>query len=211
MLFRSAVTYIMEEFVKGTIQTFDGLTDRNGDIVFCTSHIYNDGVMEVVNHDLDLYYYSLREIPEKLIEFGTKIIDVFGIKERFFHLEFFETGKQQFVALEVNMRPPGGWTMDMFDYAADLDLYREWANLVTGQPLTIKEYQRKYHTGYVGRKGHKAYRHNHAEIMQRYGHLVAHYSEMQGIFGEVMGNFGYIVRSPHLNELFEAIRFMHEK
>ena len=58
---RPPVDYFMEEFVDGIIQTFDGLTDREGNIVFYTSHQYSKGIMETVNEDDDIYYYSLRD------------------------------------------------------------------------------------------------------------------------------------------------------
>ncbi len=41
--------YIMEEFINGIICTFDGLTDREGNLVFFTSHQYSQGIMETVN------------------------------------------------------------------------------------------------------------------------------------------------------------------
>jgi hypothetical protein len=62
------VDYFMEEFVSGQIYSFDGLTDRQSRVMFCTAHVFNHGVMEVVNQDLDLAYYSLREIPKDLEE-----------------------------------------------------------------------------------------------------------------------------------------------
>jgi len=41
-----------------------GLTDRDGSPVFYTSHEYSQGVMETVNESLEIYYYSLRDIPK---------------------------------------------------------------------------------------------------------------------------------------------------
>ena len=37
------VTYFMEGFIEGTIITFDGLTDKNGEIVFSASLQYSYG------------------------------------------------------------------------------------------------------------------------------------------------------------------------
>lgn len=40
-------------------------------------------------------------------------------------------GKQgDFVALEVNMRPAGGYTPDMINYAHSTDVYKIWADMV---------------------------------------------------------------------------------
>ena len=45
----------------------------------------------------------------------------FGLRERPFHFEMFRTRDRGLVPLEVNMRPPGGLTVDMFNYANDFD------------------------------------------------------------------------------------------
>ena len=108
--------YILEEFVDGEICTFDGLTDRDGNIVFYTSHIYQRGVMETVNERSDIYYYSLREIPPDLELAGRKTVKAFDVRERFFHFEFFRKPDDSLVALEVNIRPPGGLTTDTVSY-----------------------------------------------------------------------------------------------
>ena len=208
---KPAVEYIMEEFVKGQVYSFDGLTDRHGNIVFYTSHIFSHGIMEIVNHDLNIYYYSLRHIPTQLILYGTKIIDAFDIKERFFHFEFFKVSEEHFVALEVNMRPPGGLTLDMFNYAADIDLYQEWANLIMHDVFTAQQYERKYHVCYIGRKYTKRiYTHSHDEILWQYADVVVHHQEISGIFSAALGNYGYLVRAPDLQKIFEAVEFIHQ-
>ncbi|MBF0121230.1 MAG: ATP-grasp domain-containing protein [Desulfobacterales bacterium] len=205
--------YFMEQFIKGTIYSFDGLVDKDGKIAFCTCHKYNSGVMEILHHDLDLYYYSLREIPDKLYEYGERIINTYKIKERFFHFEFFKIEgekKEKYVALEVNMRPPGGWTVDMFNYSADIDLYQEWANIIVKNEFTSKGYTRKYHSCYISRKNNRNYLYSQDDIVREYGHLISCYEEMKGIFAHVMGNFGYIIRSPDIDELLNAVQFIQK-
>lgn len=206
---KPAVDYIIEEFIRGQVYSFDGLTDRHGNIVFSTCHIFNHGIMEIVNHDLNISYYSLRTMPETLYNYGTRIIDAFDIKERFFHLEFFKVDEDQFVALEVNMRPPGGLTLDMFNYAADIDLYQEWANLIVHDTFLSKAYQRKYHVAYIGRKQNRNYTHSHDAILRSYHDLIVHHQAISGIFGPALGNYGYVVRSPELTKIFDAIDYIH--
>ena len=48
------VQYIMEEFINGTIVSYDGICDSNRDIIFETSHYFPDPVMDVVNDQLDM-------------------------------------------------------------------------------------------------------------------------------------------------------------
>ncbi|KAB2952259.1 ATP-grasp domain-containing protein [Heliorestis acidaminivorans] len=196
--------YIMEEFITGTIYSFDGLTDREGQLVFYTSHRYGQGVMEVVNEDLHVYYYSLREIPDKLVAAGKKVLEAYQVRERFFHFEFFRTADDRFIALEVNMRPPGGLTMDMFNYAHDIDLYQHWARLIVEGTLPL-HYTRKYHCAYIGRKNNKSYALTHEEILREYGHKIPYHCDINPAFTRAIGDYGYLFRSPHLEEIKETI------
>lgn len=60
------------------------------------------------------------------------------------------------VALEVNMRPPGGPTVDMWNYANDFGFYREWANIVVHGKFE-STITCSYHCLFAGRKQGKAY------------------------------------------------------
>lgn len=207
---KSPVDYIMEEFIDGVICTFDGLTDHSGDIVFFTSHQYSEGIMEVVNKDDLVYYYSLREIPVDLENLGRKIVKEFRIAERFFHFEFFRTPDNNLIALEVNLRPPGGLTTDMFNYANDIDIYREWANIVVDNQFK-STYYRPYHCAYIGRKFNRPYVRTHEDIMAEYGKsCITHHEPISGVFSAALGDYGYLVRSPILEEIFQIANFIQQ-
>ena len=201
--------YIMEGFIKGTIFSFDGLTDRDGNIIFCTAHTFSQGIMDVVNNGDHLFYYSLRSIPKELEELGRKAVSAFTVKERFFHIEFFKTGPTDYVALEVNMRPPGGYTTDMFNYASDIDVYKLWAEVVNGRTEPL-DYHRKYHCCYASRKNRFNYVHSHEEIMEHYGSCILEVPSVPGVFSTALGDIGYIFRVEHERDLFEITSFIHE-
>jgi len=202
--------YLLEEFIDGRIYSFDGLTDRDGNPVFYTAHAYSQGVMEAVNNDEHLYYYSLREIPPDLEAAGRRVLKAFGVRERFFHFEFFRTNREgRIVALEVNLRPPGGLTTDMFNYANDIDIYRQWASVVVRNEFTATA-SRPYHCGYIGRKRGKRYTRNHGEILAAFGHCIVHHEEINSIFRAAIGDYGYLARSASLEEILGVARFIHE-
>jgi hypothetical protein len=208
-LARRLVDYIVEEFIVGTIQSFDGLVDQDGNMVFYTCHQYSQGIMETVNEDRDVHYFSLRDIPADLEQAGRRIIRALGLKERFFHFEFFRTPQDRVVALEVNLRPPGGLTTDMFNYANDIDVYREWANVVVNNRFEAR-YAWPYHCGYAGRKSGKRYAHSHQAILAEFGPALVHHEAMSGVFRDALGDYGYIVRSPNLDDILAAARFIHQ-
>jgi hypothetical protein len=204
------VDYILEEFVPGRIITYDGLTDAGGAIVFDSSLEYSRGIMDVVNEDSDVYYYLVRDIPADLREAGKKVAKAFKVKERFFHFEFFRLEDGSLVALEVNMRPPGGLSVDMMNYANEIDVFREWVHILEGKPFAAK-LTHPYFCTYVGRKNSIAYRLSHLEVCQRYISELAHHEQINDIFSAALGNYGYILRSPSLETLLEAARHIQER
>ena len=148
---KNSSTYVLEEYIQGEIHTFDGLVDRNGHIVYANSFVFPVGVMETVNDDLDMIYYTQAIIEDDLKEAGYKIVEAFKLKERFFHIEFFRTVSNDLFALEINVRPPGGYSMDIFNFANDTNYYAEYAKLVAGQRIE-ERIGNKHICLYVGQK-----------------------------------------------------------
>jgi biotin carboxylase len=206
-----AVDYIFEEFIRGRIVSFDGLADRSGQLVFWTSHVYSAGIMETVNEDRDVFYYQAREIPADLEDAGRRTARAFDVRGRFFHFEFFRAEPDdRIVALEVNMRPPGGLTTDMFNYANDIDIYREWAQLVVHDRFQAA-WTRPYYVCFVGRKDGKSYARSHQQLKADLARLLVHEERINSVFRPALGDQGYIVRSPVLEELLDAARLIQEK
>lgn len=204
---KPATDYIMEGFVEGTIYSFDGLADHKGQLVFYTAHTYSQGIMETVNEGRHVSYHSLRQIPPALETLGRACVKSFEVAERFFHIEFFRTAADRFVGLEVNIRPPGGYTTDMFNYACDIDIYAAWAGLLTGGEMTLN-YARKYHCCYASRKNSQPYLHSHDAIMARYGDFIVQVASVPGVFSSALGDMGYIFRSSRLDDIRAITAFI---
>jgi hypothetical protein len=202
--------YFLEEFLRGVIVTYDGLADREGRIVRQGSLEYSNGVMEVVNGDLDIYYYTHRRIPRALVELGERVVASFGVREEFFHIEFFRLADGSYRGLEANLRPPGGFSIDMYNYAMEADLYHDWARVMTGAECGLLG-GAPYHCAYVGRKDNLRYRHTHASILNRMGDSVMLHTPMPGVFRNAMGDYGYLIRFPDLEELKAAAHYIQEK
>lgn len=201
---------VVQKFVQGRITTFDGVADGRGEIAFCTSFFYSNGVMEVVADQLDVHYASRRVIPPKLEEYGRRAVAAFGIKERFFHIEFFELPDGSFHALEVNLRPPGGFTTDLMNWSCDIDVYRLWAEVITGAPLDGFTYERKYHAAHVARRRGRRYRRPHRALAEALGPALLDYRELAPPISTAMGDAIYLVRFQTTEELDEATRLIQE-
>ncbi|MDP4240339.1 MAG: ATP-grasp domain-containing protein [Bacteroidota bacterium] len=202
------VEFIVEEFVDGIILTYDGLIDRNGNVLFENSHRFEQSIMEVVNKDDNLYYICLPDIDERVKEAGRKILQAFDVREKFFHIELFERkSDNQIVALEVNMRPPGAWMTDAINYSHDINIYQKWANMVTRDNVKV-EPSGKYFTGYASRKKRKEYKNSHNEIMNKYNNKILYYNNIEPVFSRAMGDFAYQFRTGTYNEVKEIIEYI---
>jgi hypothetical protein len=202
-----AVDYIVEEFVAGTMLTYDGLVDRSGEVVFGSSFYYSTGVMESVNLGTDIYYVITREVPPDVEAAGRAIARAFNVRERPF--EFFRLPDDSLVPLEVNMRPPGGLSVDMFNYANDIDFYREWANVVVHGTFEA-DIARTYHCAYASRKNGRTYRLSHDQVVERFGEIICHHEAMSGVFASAIGDYGYILRHPELEPVVYACQAIQE-
>ena len=197
--------FILEEFIDAPIETFDGLVDQHGKLVFTNSFVYNSGVMDLVNKGLDMYYYTRRIIPKDLEVIGKSLVKAFKLRERFFHFEFFRLPEGSLVALEINVRPPGGLSMDMFNFANDEDFFGAYADVVIGRPVKYRN-ARPYHVIYIGLKNHHL---DHLAIpledsLKQLKDHVVYDGPVPDIFSAAMGNRAIMLRHPDEAWLLDA-------
>ncbi|MEX2784116.1 acetyl-CoA carboxylase biotin carboxylase subunit family protein [Streptococcus sp. H49] len=205
------VEYIMEEFVEGDIITFDGLTDYDGNIVFYSSLEYSEAVLATVEKDHDMFYYVPRVIADDLIQAGKICVDAFKVKERFFHFEFFRLKEtKELIALEVNCRPPGGLTIDMWNYANDFDIFREYANIVRDN-IFEAEITRPYNVVYISRKANQNYAHSVNTVVDKFRPNIISVEAVPGIFSKIMGEVGILARTEKIEEMRDIVQFAHAK
>ena len=201
---------IVEEFVQGTVCTFDGIINNQGKVVFATSHVYLGSVMDSVNEKQPIGCYSLKNVQEDLRSAGERTLQAFGVRDRFFHLEFFRLDcdqeglghKGDIIGLEVNMRPPGGFLPDMIDYANDIDIYQIWADtLIDHEPCYNPE--RPYSSVFVGRRKEQNYQHSTDWIVEHYREAIVQRIAMDPALAEAMGDEVLIARFPIEQQVFD--------
>lgn len=202
--------FLVESFVKGELVSFDGLVDREGRIVFCASHRVSSGIMEILTERRPVHYCYTREIPPRVEELGRKCVAAFGIRERFFHIEFLIDPGGTCHGLEVNVRPPGGLSVDMMNWSCDVDLYRLWARLLVRGEAFL-DYQRLYHVAHVARRHGFAYRRTHEEVLRETAPLLMAHMEFPWVFRAAMGDYIYFLRHPDWKVLEGAIAFIEER
>ena len=211
-----SIPYVMEEFVVGDLCSYEAILDKDCEPLFENMTIWPTPVMNIVNDDLELQYYTCPDVDPALRELGRRTVKAFGVDRRFVHLEFFRLTKDRpglgkagdYVGLEVNMRPPGGYTPDMIDFAHSTDVYQIYADMVAFNERRVPESEDKYYCVYAGRKEGHVFLHTHDEIMARYGDVMVMQEEMPPVNWPQMGRYMYTARLRTMDEVDEFIAYV---
>ena len=213
---KSQIKYIMEEYIDGELISFDGVSNSKCEVVFYSNEVFIDPVMDVVNERKDFIYYSNKECPLDLKEAGERVIKAFKAKNRYFHLEFFRLKKDkkglgkkgELIGLEVNMRPPGGYTPDMINYSKSVNSYKIWADVMmndySNEPLNLP----KYYSVYVGRRYNNTYKNSSDEILSKYHDFITMHEYMPYVLSSAMGDEAFIAKFESISEMNDFISYV---
>ena len=205
-----SISYFLEQYIDNTVLcTYDGLIDREGNVVFDTSFTYSLPTLDLVNNSLDYYTDIEPEIDDKLVEIGQNIVKQFGMKERFFHIEFFKLPDGEYIALEYNNRIAGGITLDLYNYAYNCDLCELYAKVVVGEE--VPKYETSNYTATVSRRNKYNYKYSEDDVNIEYHEKIRMVEYVPGVFAEAMGDIIFIVTVSSKEELYEIINFIQEK
>lgn len=211
-------SYVMEEFIEGDICSYDAIYNSKYEPLFETMTVWPPSISDIVTKDLDLMYYTCPHVPEKLSILGRKCVKAFYAKSRFVHLEFFRLKKAKkglgeagdFVALEVNMRPAGGYTPDMFNFAHSVDVYQIWADMIVYDEVRNTKEGELFYCAYASRKDSHVYKHSHEELLETYGQEIVMQEEMPKMNWPQMGRYMYTARLKDLEAVKAFVKFVQE-
>lgn len=198
--------YFLEPFITGDIVTYDGLLDKDGNIVFESGMIYSATPLQLLTKEKDIAYFVTKDIDPKLKILGKKIIDEFKMKERFFHLEFFKLSDGSYITIEYNNRPPGSYAIDMYNYAYSRSLFDDYASVVNGEIFTQNKDNGK-ECLMVTRRFEIDYKVSEEEIYRNYSSNIVFRLENPLAFRDLQGDVTYIVlgdSKEHRLEIFHA-------
>ena len=137
-----------------------------------------------------------RKVPADVEAAGKATLKAFGASSRFFHLEFFRLtadkpglGKTgDIVALEVNMRPAGGYTPDMLNFSQSADVYQIWADMVAFDELRHTYNGPHSCCVYAGRRDENHYAMTLSELRSHCGTHAKLFTRMPDALAGTMGN-----------------------
>ena len=155
--------------------------------------------MDIVNNADNSIYYIVKELAPDTREAGRAAVKSFGVKSRFVHFEFFRLlkdheglGKKgQITALEVNMRPCGGFTPDMINFAHSTNVYKIWADMIAFGRSTVPVGKHAY-CAFAGLRDGKNFVMSHEDIMEKYGKNMRMVGRIPDVLSGAMGNQMYV-------------------
>ena len=210
--------YVLEEFITGLLVSYDAIYNSKGEPVFENNTVFPTPIMEIVHDNLETCYWTNKTVPAKLAAIGRRTVKAFDVRSRFVHLEFFQLDRDReglgkkgdYVGLEVNMRPPGGYTPDMMNYAHDTDVFQIWADMVVFDEAR-KPQGDQYYCAYAARRDCYTYKHSHQEIMERFGIAVCMAERVPAALSDDLCDMAYIARFADKKEIDRFFTFVCER
>ena len=210
------VRYIMEEYIDATVNSYDAIVNSKGEPIFETGNVTLGSLMDVVNTGDSSMFYIVDQPFEDVREAGRRTLRAFGVRSRFVHFEFFRLNRDQhigkkgeIVALEVNMRPSGGISPEMMNYANSTDVYKIWADMVAFD-CSSKGTGERFYCAFVGRRDGKPYVHSDDEIYSRYAGSIKIARRVAKALSGAMGDRMFVVNVKTKEEVDEFYRFTTE-
>ncbi|MBR4459353.1 MAG: carbamoylphosphate synthase large subunit [Clostridia bacterium] len=192
------VRYIMEEFVTAEVNSYDAIINSEGEPIFETGNVSPISIMDIVNDNDNSIYYIVKDLADDVRAAGRAAVKAFGVRSRFIHFEFFRLTCDQpmgsqgdVVALEVNMRPCGGFSPDMMNYANSTDVYKIWADMIAFDTSTKPLGERSF-CGFVGRRDGKDFQVSDEELSWRYASQLKMIGRIPDALSGAMGNRMFI-------------------
>lgn len=210
-------SFVIEEFITGLLVSYDAIYNSKGEPLFESNGVFPTPIMDIVNNNLDACYYIEKTVPSALASIGRRTVKAFGIKSRFVHLEFFKLDRDReglgkkgdYVGLEVNMRPAGGYTPDMMNFAHSTDVYRIWAEMVAFDKRYKGEGE-QFFCAYASRRDNHTYKHSYQEVLAKYGANMSMNERMPAVLADALGNHAFIARFTSRKVIQEFFEFVTE-
>ncbi len=214
------VPYIMEEFINAEIYSYDAIIDSKGEPIWEAGNVTPFSLMDVVNNNDNSVYYIVKELKDDVRKAGRATVKSFGVKSRFVHFEFFRLlsdheglGKKgDVMALEVNMRPAGGFTPDLFNYHASTNVYKIWADMIA-YDSTLMTSGNKYWCPFAGRRDGKNFVMNHVAIMAKYGDKIKMAERIPEALSGAMADMMYVATfdtEEEMNQFYKDVLEVRE-
>ena len=213
------ITYICEQYITGNIISFDGVADSHSNVVFCTTNCFPPSVADVVAEHKDFFYYTLPEVPKDLLTLGKKVVKAFNVQKRFFHMEFFRLTEDakgvgkigDVVPLETNMRPAGGYTPDLINFANSVNCYQIYADVMAFDENRQDMSKKHYYAACASRRDEHRYLHSDEDILNKYQGKLCVHGRYPKVLSGAMGDRYFMSKFENMDEVNEYREYCEAK
>ena len=199
------------------MNSYDAIVDSRGEPLFETGNVTPISLMDVVNESGNSCFYIRSALPDDMRARGRAALKAFGVKSRFVHFEFFRLNSDQHigkkgevVALEVNIRPSGGISPSMMNYANGTDVYKIWADMIAFDG-TQKGCADSQYCVFAGRRDHRHYVMSREDVLRVYGSCIKEAERVDAALAADMGDYMFLACFDTLDALNAFIAAVFEE
>lgn len=225
-------TLAKNQNAEGIICSYDAVTNSQCEPLFESMTVWPEEASTDTHTDTGIVYYTCPGMPAKLRTLGRKTLKALDAKSRFVHFVFKHLTKTQegygeegdFIAIDTDLCPAGGYVPDMMNYAHSVDVYKIWADMITtdrrcidGHLLTAQELL--HHTSneeedcfsvHASRKEGPDYVHPESRIADKFHDVIVMRKELPESAWQHIGRYVYTLRLRSQHEVDTFIRYLHE-
>ena len=191
-----ATSIAVEEFVEGHEGFYDTISSHNRVVHDWTTHYYPNVLEAMRTRWISPQFITTNRqaaspFYAEVTEMGQRVIEALDIGTSATHMEWFH-GPKGLKFSEIGARPPGVGAWDLYSAANDVDVYREWAHIIT-HGSAERRMTRRYSAGIVALRP------------ERDGHITGYsgIDEIQGRHGQWIID-GHFPPAGHFTQAVEA-------
>jgi biotin carboxylase len=160
----------VEEFIDAVEYTFDTICIK-GKIVYWNICLYRPRPLTARQEEwISPQTIVLRDVDADHLaggrEMGRAVLKALGFQTGFTHMEWYRKANGETVFGEIAARPPGARTVDLMNYASDIDLYTGWAEAVVHRRFSAK-LERRFNAAIIFKRAQGTGHIRHIEGLDR--------------------------------------------
>jgi biotin carboxylase len=160
----------VEEFIDAVEYTFDTICIK-GKIAYWNICLYRPRPLTARQEEwISPQTVVLRDVDADHLaggrEMGRAVLKALGFQTGFTHMEWYRKANGETVFGEIAARPPGARTVDLMNYASDIDLYAGWAEAVVHRRFSTK-LERRYNAAIIFKRAQGTGHIRHIEGLDR--------------------------------------------
>ncbi len=147
----------VEEFIEAEEFTFDTICARGDMKYFHIGYYRPRPLIARTNEWISPQTLSYRHVDDPWVAggraMGEQVLQVLGYDTGFTHMEWYRKADGEVVFGEIGARPPGARTVDLMNFASDVDLFSGWAEAELHGRFSLN-IERKYNCACITKRAH---------------------------------------------------------